>query len=127
MPIDRSESIARAVCSDKWDANTGRISPSLFKGQNVSVSRLKICPLDQSWDLFRRHVAKPPERRLERLGTIKVETLHDIGLNYTAGPVPLEVEADPLVDFPSHAIITGKISRGLATSILKAVSVYSEF
>jgi hypothetical protein len=40
MPLAPSEDIVRAVCTDKWDGE--RLSPSLFVGENISVSRLEL-------------------------------------------------------------------------------------
>lgn len=62
MPIGPDEEIVRAICTDKWDGQ--RVSPSLFKGANTSVSRLSVIPLNSHWDLFRIYVQKPPERLL---------------------------------------------------------------
>ena len=40
MPVAADEDIVRGILTDKWDAQAQRVSPSLFKGQNGSVSRL---------------------------------------------------------------------------------------
>jgi hypothetical protein len=65
MPLAPTEDIVRAVCTDKWDGE--RLSPSLFVGANISVSRPAVIPLADHWDLFRQYVQKPPERWLERI------------------------------------------------------------
>lgn len=122
MPLVESEDIARAVCSDKWDGE--RLSSSLFKGSNTSVSRLKIVALEDSWDLFRRKVEKPPERTLKLIGTINVGKLKQTGESYEPAPKGLSVEPDPLEDYPSHAIIPEKISRGLANRILETLDIH---
>lgn len=126
MPLEAREEIAKAICSDKWDAATGEISPSLFKGSNSSVSRLAIVPLEETWDVFRFRVEKPPERTLDRIGTISVGDLHRIGANFPSNPTPLTVKADPLDGYPSHAIIPEKISRGLANQIIKGLTIHRE-
>jgi hypothetical protein len=126
MPIDRSEDIGKAVCSDKFDPATGEVSPSLFVGTNSSVSRLAICPIEETWDLFRRHVEKPPQRRLERIGTINVGDLETIGKNFAPNPTELTVEPDPMADYPSHAVIPQRISRGLANVIVRNLKLVSE-
>ena len=77
MPIAADEDIVRAIFTDKWDGT--RIAPSLFKGQNVSVSRLAVITLADHWDMFRRYLEKPPERRLELIGEINVARLQKIG------------------------------------------------
>lgn len=126
MPVDPSEDFARAICSDKWDEETGELSPSLFKGENISVSRLALCPLDQTWNLFRRQVEKPPERTLRRIGTMNTGLLREIGNAYKENPVRLTVEPDPLPGFASHAVIPQKISRGLANAIVRKLVVHEE-
>jgi hypothetical protein len=125
MAVDASEDIAKAVCSDKFDPSTGEVSPSLFTGVNSSVSRLAICPLDETWDLFRLRVEKPPERILERIGVINVGRLQEIGREYRSNPTALTVEPDP-DDYPSHAVIPQKISRGLANEILRNLKLQAE-
>lgn len=63
MHIDHSEDIAKAICSDKFDPETGIVSPSLFKGAGSSVSRLSVCPLDETGICFaivwRNHRSEP--------------------------------------------------------------------
>lgn len=110
MPVSHDEDIARAICSDKTDGD--RLSPSLFKGENTSVSRLAITSLDDTWELFERQVARPPERTLEAIGEINVGELHKLGVNHDSN-VALTVEPDPREGYPSHAIIPQKITRGV--------------
>lgn len=124
MPLENDEDIARAICSEKGDEP--RISPSLMIGPHTSVSRLSIAPLDQTWEVFRKNVEKPPSRKLELIGTINVGELREIGNNYTARPTEITVEANPREDYPSHAIIPGKLSRGLATKIVRALKIHSK-
>ncbi len=119
MPIEDSEDIARAICSDKFDPVSGEYSSSLFKGAHTSVSRLSVCPLEETWDLFRQRVENPPERTLNLIGVINVGRLNEIGRTFTANPTLLTVEAVPLEGYPSHAEIPQKISRGLAFEIIK--------
>jgi hypothetical protein len=126
MPIDSWEDIARAICSDKFDPATGEMSASLFKGTGTSVSRLSICALENTWDLFRQRVEKPPERTLERIGVINVGCLAEIGRTFTAHPTALTVEAVPLEDYPSHAEIPQRISRGLAFEIVRNLILKGE-
>jgi hypothetical protein len=92
MAIAAEEDIVRAVCTDKWDGT--RMSPSLFTGQNTSVSRLAIIPLSEHWDMFRKHLEKPPERRLELIGEINVGALQTIGRAHST-PIELTVEPRP--------------------------------
>ena len=93
MSIGAEEEIVRAICTDKWDGI--RLSPSLFKGTNTSVSRLVLISLEDHWDLFRRHLEKPPERKLERIGQINVGRLQEIGRTYK-DPVSITVEGSSI-------------------------------
>jgi hypothetical protein len=118
MPIAADEDIVRAIFTDKWDGT--RIARSLFKGQNVSVSRLAVIPLADHWDMFRHHLEKPPERRLELIGEINVGRLQKIGRDYQH-PIELTVEPKPEHWNPAHAEIPQKITPGLANKIVNAL------
>lgn len=115
MPLAPTEDIVRAVCTDKWDGE--RLSPSLFVGEDISVSRLAITSLADHWDLFRQYVEKPPERRLELIAEINVGRLQEIGRAHNPR-VALTVELKPLEWNPAHAEIPQRITRGLANRIL---------
>lgn len=117
MPVAAEENIVRAVPTEKYDGE--RISPSLFEGSNTSVSRLAILPLADQWALLRRQIEKPSQRRLELLGEINVGTLTQLGRTYVPQPTALTVEPDPQPGFASHAVIPQRISRGLATQIVR--------
>ena len=123
MEVAASEDIAKAICLDKFDPMTGQISASLFKDQGCSVSRLSVCPIEETWDLFRQKVEKPPLRTLQRIGVINVGKLQDIGTGFTPNPTALTVVAVPLDGYPSHAEIPQKITRGLSNEIVKNLSV----
>jgi len=118
MAIAPEENIVRGICTDKWDGT--HIAPSLFKGKDVSVSRLAIVPLVDHWDLFRRLLEKPPERRLELIGEINVGHLQQLGNDYKH-KVELTVEAKPNDSNPAHAEIPQRITRGLANQIVNAL------
>ncbi len=121
MPIAAEEDIVRAICTDKWDGT--RVSPSLFAGVNTSVSRLAVVPLAEHWDMFRKHLEKPPERRLELIGEINVSQLQRIGRTY-AEPIELTVEPKPEDWNRAHAEIPQKVSRGLANKIVSALDLH---
>jgi hypothetical protein len=121
MPVGPEEDIARAICTDKWDGE--RLSPSLFVGEGTSVSRLALIPLVDHWDLFRRYVEQPPERRLELIGEINVGRLQQIGRTY-ATPIELTVEPKPEDWNPAHAEIPQKITRGLANKIIPELKLH---
>lgn len=121
MPLAPTEDIVRAVCTDKWDG--ARLSPSLFVGEDISVSRLAITSLADHWDLFRQYVEKPPERRLELIAEINVGCLQDIGRTQNPA-VQLTVEPKPLDWNLAHAEIPQKITRGLANKILPRLTLH---
>lgn len=128
MRLPQAEQIVRAICSDKYDRTTGRVSPSLFKGPNTSVSRLTIIPLSQQWRKLAATVQKLPGLRLERLGEIGVGQLEHLGQTYIANgtpmPVPFSVIADPLPTNEAHAIIPQNISAGLGNAIRQALTYH---
>lgn len=121
MAVAVDENIVRAVCSDKWDGE--RLSPSLFVGSGISVSRLAITSLEEHWDMFRKHVEKPPERTLERIAEINVGELQEVGRSH-ASKTELTVEPSPFDWNPAHAEIPQKISRGLANAILPKLKLH---
>ena len=114
MPIDPKEDIVRAICTETYDHE--RLSPSLFKGRNTSVSRLAIIPLEEHWEMFQKHVAKPPQRQLLMIGEINVLRLQELGETHEP-PNALTVEPRPEDWNPAHAEIPQKISPGLANRI----------
>jgi len=121
MPVPPHEDIVRAICTDKWDGQ--RLAPSLFTGDNTSVSGLSVLPLNDHWDMFRQHVQRPPERLLALIGEINVGHLQQIGLGYKQ-PIELTVEPDPLEWKPAHPIIPQEITRGLANQIIRALELH---
>lgn len=121
MALAPTEDIVRAVCTDKWDGE--RLSPSLFVGENISVSRLAIVPLNDHWDLFRQYVQQPPERWLELIAEINVGRLQELG-RAQKPVVELTVEPKPEQWNPAHAEIPQKITRGLANKILPELKIH---
>ncbi|HWY50666.1 MAG TPA: hypothetical protein VNW72_04210 [Chthoniobacterales bacterium] len=121
MAIAPSEDIVRAILTEKWDGE--RASPSLFKGSNISVSRLAVIPLSDHWDIFRQ-LENPPERRLQRIGEINTGALQKIGRDYK-DPIELRVEPKPEEWNKAHAEIPEKITKGLSRKIVNALKLHS--
>ena len=121
MPLPPEEDIVRAVCTDKWDGD--RLSPSIFVGQNISVSRLAVVPLADHWDLFRQYVESPPERLLKLIAEINVGHLQEIGRSRNPA-VQLTVEPKPEKWNPAHAEIPQNITRGLANKLLPELRLH---
>ena len=129
MRLDRAERVLRAVCSDKFDPATGRVAKSLFKGAEISLSRLRIVSLPKQWPLLASTVQKLPGRRLERLGEIGVDRIEDIGAAYRTDergcPAALKVVADPLPHNEAHAIIVEEIkSDALARALVAELRLH---
>jgi hypothetical protein len=122
MPIAAEEDIVRAIFTDKWDGT--RMAPSLFTGENISVNRLAVISLAEHWDMFRKHLEKPPERRLALIGEINVGHLQTIGRSHST---PIELTVEPRAEDwnPAHAEIPQRITRGLATKIVNTLTRHS--
>ncbi len=125
MPISSQENIVRAICSNQYDGD--RLSPSLFKGTNTSVSRLSLIPLEEHWALFREHVQKPQHQPLlKKIGEINVGVLQEIGRNYVESPKEITVDPNPLDWNRAHAVIPQNITRGLANKIIHEIKLHTE-
>ncbi|MDZ4816787.1 MAG: hypothetical protein SGI71_11025 [Verrucomicrobiota bacterium] len=122
MALDATEEIVRAICSDKFDGE--RYSPSLFKGENTSVSRLSVIPLEEHWDLFQKNVQVPPERILVQIGQIHIGAMQRVGEEHLT-KLQLTVEPDPLDWNPGHAVMPQNISKGLSKKITKKMEKHS--
>ncbi len=129
MILSDEEDIARAICSDKFDSATGRVSTSLFKGPHTSVSRLSILPLSGQWHRLASTVQKLPGLRLERIGTIRVGMLREIGRGHTANekphPVNITVVAKPEPWNDAHAEVENKLSDGMCKRVNCALEVHA--
>lgn len=129
MILGDEEDIARAICSDKFDSSTGRISTSLFKGPNTSVSRLTVLPLTGQWHRLASTVQRLPGLRLERIGVIKVGDLRALGRTHTANgnPHPVDItvveKREPWND--AHAEVEPKLSDGLCKRINQALDIHA--
>ncbi len=99
------------------------MSSSLFKGENISVSRLAVLPLDQLFEIFNRELVKPPERSVVGAGEINVGRLQQIGREFTH-PLELTVEHDPQPGNPAHAEIPQRISKGLSKRIIDELALH---
>lgn len=117
------EEVVRAITTAHWDPHEGRISSSLFKGERISVSRLRILPLPVLLGLFDRELIRPPERGVRGAGEIRVGTLQRIGREFQH-PTRLTVEQDPTPANAAHAEIPQRISKGLSRRIVDALVLH---
>jgi len=119
--LDGAEEVLRAILQPQWDPALGRISPSLFEGADVSLSRLALCTEDEIFTMFFRDLDKP-DRLVMGAGQLSVAAIEAVGANYQEKPTTLWVAPDPVSDIghenPAHAVIPPKISRGLSRKLV---------
>jgi hypothetical protein len=123
------EQIVRAIRSADYDEKKRRLSSGLFKGKEISVSRLSILPLNKLFLLFHSELdrqEKNPPTKVKWAGEMTVSTLESIGRNYEPAPTGLTVEADPTERNPAHAVIPQRITTGLAHRINRALTIHSD-
>jgi hypothetical protein len=120
------ENILRAILNAFWDETKGRWSSELFRGENLSVSRLSILGISELLAIFHRELDSPPKQRtVIGGGEINIGNLQFIGRNYQQ-PIELVVEEDPTPTNPAHAEIPQKITKGLARKIIVALTIHRE-
>jgi len=117
------EEVLRAIRRADWDKKKNRYSSGLFKGRDVSISRLRILSYSEILKIFRADFDDRPTGPLEGTGQINVGHLQKIGINYKANPTKLTVVPKPLEGNRAHAEIPQNISKGLAREIIDALKV----
>lgn len=117
------EEVLRAIRRADWDKRKNRYSSSLFKGCDISISRLAILSYNEIVKIFRADFDDRPTGPLEATGQISVGELQKIGTNYKANPTNLTVVPKPLKDNCAHAEIPQNISKGLAKQIIGALKI----
>lgn len=121
------ESVLRAIHTAHWDEQRNRWSSSLFKGSNISVSRLAILEMEELFAIFHLELDSPPRNRsVVGGGEINVGRLQEIGRNFQSRPTALTVEMDPTPTNPAHAEIPQDISKGLAFEIIRALTLHRD-
>lgn len=116
--VPSEENIVRAIHHAWWDVEQSRGSSLIFKGQNISVSRLSILSINDLFKLLHKQLDSSPNGIIIGLGEINVGRLKEIAKNFV-NPTEITVEEDPLPENPAHAEIPQKISTGLAKTIIK--------
>ncbi len=133
-PIPPEENIVRVIHRTWWDIKDGRKPSSIFKGENISVSRLAILNLQELFPIFHRGLDTSPSGIIISAGEINVGHLQKIGREYVEKPIEIIVEEEPtkenpeknIVENPAHAEIPQKISRGLAKKIIKELVFHKD-
>lgn len=123
--VSDEENIVRAIHQAWWDMNEGRRSSSVFKGTNISVSRLSILALESLFLIFHDQLDSSPNGIIVGAGEINVGRLREIG-NEFANNVSIKVIEAPLENNPAHAEVPQKISRGLANKIISELQFHSD-
>lgn len=112
------ENILRAINLAQWDPNHNRGNSSLFRGANISVSRLAILPLDEILQIFKTELICP----VLFAGEINVGALKDIG---KSNSTKITVEEDPIPNNLAHAEIPENLtSKKLARDISRALILH---
>jgi len=119
------EEVLRAIRRADWDQKKNRYSSGLFKGRDVSISRLAILPYNEIVRIFRAEFDNRPTGPLAATGQINVEQLQKIGIGYKPNPTTLMVVPKPVEGNPAHAEVPQNISKGLAREIISALKVRS--
>ncbi len=123
--VSLKENIVRAIHRAWWDEKENRKESSIFKGQNISVSRLSILSIDELFKILHPQLDSSPNGIVIGLGEINVRRLKEIGREFV-NPMELSVEKDPLPENPAHAEIPQKITRGLAKAIIKELDFHKD-
>lgn len=121
------ENVLRAIHTADWDERNNRWSSSLFKGRNVSVSRLAILKMTELFAIFHQELDSPPKNRfVVGGGEINIGLLQEVGRGFQGRPTDLTVEEDPTETNPAHAEIPQDISRGLAFAIIRVMTLHPD-
>lgn len=134
LQIPPEENIVRAIHFAWWDIETDRKSSSIFKGENISVSRLTILSLIELFPIFHRQLDTSPNGIIIGAGEINVGHLQRVGREFIGKPMEITVEENPTkensenktVENPAHAEIPQKISKGLANRIIKELILHKD-
>ena len=90
------ESVLRAVHTAHWDEQNQRWFSDLFKGRDVSVSRLSILGLTELFAIFHVELDSSAKNRfVNGGGEINVGKLQETARAYPHHPTELTVEEDP--------------------------------
>lgn len=121
--VSAEENIVRAIHSAHFDFQTGHKSSLIFKGENLSVSRLTILSLAELFAIFHKQLDSSPNGMIVGAGEINVGALQELGRSHI-NPTYLTVEEAPIPDNQAHAEIPQKISKGLANTIIRELELH---
>lgn len=120
------EDIVRAILESDWDEAKGEYHSDLFRGENTSVSRLKILPLAKIVAIFRSDFDEHRDGPVLGTGEINVGLLRRMGRDYCDGKgkslrQPVTVVERPTEKNPAHAEVKERFSRGFARQVIRAL------
>jgi hypothetical protein len=124
--LRREEVVLRAIQETHLDEKQGRVSSSLFKGRDISLSRLAVLSTGEIFKILRRDLDKPANA-LIGAAEVTVAVIEDAGGRDEAGKLIVRVVADPLLGSapnPAHAEIPQNLSKGTSRKIIKGISRY---
>jgi len=120
------ENVLRALHTAFWDKSYHRGTSEVFKGTNISVSRLAILNLSELFRIFHLELDSPPHNRhVVGGGEINIGRLQQIARDFQ-NPIEITVEEAPTEINPAHAEIPQNITRGLARQIIAALIIHYE-
>ncbi|SRR6266542_1527137 len=121
------ENVLRAILTAHWDENKKRLSSDLFKGENISVSRLSVLGITDLFAIFHLDLDSQSKNHfVVGGGEINIGRLQEIGRSFLKKPTELTVVEAPTANNPAHAEIPQKITRGLALEIIKAMTLHRD-
>src|ERR1019366_2891221 len=89
------EKVVRALCLPQWDPVAGRATPSAFEGNDISVSRTAVLPLDRIIDIFREEL-EHDGRLVVATGTTLVRDISEACATHESKKSIVRVVADPV-------------------------------
>jgi len=113
----REEEVLRAITDPAhFDHSKNRVSSTVFRGSNISVSRLKILSFDSLVKIFKQELEQNGKNKLIKTGQLSVADIEDI--------TGLFVEEKPTEENPAHAEIIGEIkSRSISNKLKDKMKV----
>jgi hypothetical protein len=115
--VPDGDNILRALKDSQYDPRTTDVAPSCLTDESISVNHIGSVPIDEHFRIFKR-VLKQGEIYNAAI-EINVGRLRRLAAEYTPKPTTLNVVMDPKDDNPHHALILGKITRGIANLLIK--------
>lgn len=142
--ISDAEYVLRALHEPFWHPDTKQPSPSAFKGNDISVSRIAVLSFEKIVKIFETDLNKPATENSNSRTVQAVAKISVCEIKAGCGEIPnsgviVEVIGDPVPNSkersgnPAHALIKGwssanpkfpkEITRGMANKILRRCEI----